>query len=115
MLPRILQDRYMLLSIVSVLLGFVLLLTQFGPTYVNDISTANPQTEVELLCFMDNYRPSAKGVVMDLVDMDGNNLRGFIPSSMQAPSGEVLCYVTGKLSEDGQILFIDNYEILHQW
>ena len=115
MLPRIFQDRYMLLSILSVLLGFVLLLTQFGPMYVEDISAASPDTEVELLCFMDNYRPSAKGIVVDLVDMNGNNLRGFFPSSLQPPDEEALCYITGKLSQDGGMLFIDNYEVLYQW
>lgn len=105
----------MVLSILSVLLGLVLLVTQFGPVYVEDISAADLETEVELLCFMDNYRSSTNGVVVDLVDMNGNNLRGFIPSSLQPPLGEALCYVTGKLSQDGKMLFIDGYEVLYQW
>jgi len=115
MLPAVFRDRYMLLSIISVLLGLLLLLTQFGPIHVNDLTAASPETEVQLLCFMDNYRTSTNGVVVDLVDLNGNKIRGFIPSSIQPPLTEVLCYVTGKLSQDGEMLFISGYEVVYQW
>ena len=115
MLPWVFRDRYMLLSIITVLLSLILMCTQFGPTYMTDISSADPETEVELLCFMDNYLSSANGWVVDLVDMSGNNLHGFIPSDISLPPGEVLCYAQGTLSQDGQMLFIANIEVVHQW
>ena len=109
-----LHDRYLLLSVATVLLGLVLLLSQFGPLHLQDVSGAPPEGEIELLCFLDDYRESENGVVARMVDMSGNSLRAFLPSELEAPSGEVLCYVRGTFSSDGGILFVSSIEVLQR-
>ena len=110
----ILRDRYLLLSVATVLLGLVLLLSQFGPLHLQDVRGAPPEGEIELLCFLDEYRESENGVVARLVDMAGNVLRAFLPHNLEAPDGEVLCYARGTLSSDGGMLFVSSIEVLQR-
>lgn len=110
----ILHDRYLLLSVSTVLLGLVLLVSQFGPLHLQDVSGAPSETEVELLCFLDDYRATESGVVANLVDMSGNRLHAFIPEGIEVPEGEVLCYARGSLSEDGGMLFVSSIEVLQR-
>ncbi len=109
-----LHDRYLLLSLAGLLLGLLLLMAQFGPLHLQDLAEAPHGEELEVLCFLSDYRDSAQGTVARLVDGSGKEIRAFIPREMEPPEQEVLCLARGSLSEDGSMLFIRSMEILER-